>query len=616
MIVPNSHQPHEGNAQVRLNERKIVKTISLKKVSAVAVASLGFGLLSVVPAQATAGDAATTASISSISVTAPTSPTVGAAASFTLAVTNASTIAAGTADTYKLRAEIASAPTGGISSFTGAFVAVTGWTDATSGANLLAATWSTGNLAASTKTSIGTLSFTPLKAGSYTINFYHDAGGTAAGRDVNEAYQQATITVGAANGYSNSLSTIYTNKLSTDAAANATTAATNAAPKGSKSLSATRVGTISVSLNTATNTAATAFVSKVEAVISGAGYVVAVDAATPGSNGCPANTSAAGLRSASITTPSQQVVNFGVCADGTSGTGTYTIKVTDSDAVSYTLGTVTATFTDTAKTLAIASQNYTVAPELGGDLGYYATMGTRDASTKIPAMVLATKDANGNAVTWTTNTPGGKSSNTAVLTGGTCAVDSGDVTYGSGGAGYYNCYVTSASSAKSGDTATIIWRVLNSDGVTYTELAAITYTIGGKIAKEVMSLNSTSYAAGAPMTLTVTATDAAGKPAYDGQAVFAAQTTANTNITGLPTTTLLTKSGTAVTKANTLFAPATPGNFTIFGTGVDTAATAISVTSAVADGNAALLTQIDALNAKIVALNALIAKIMKKLGVK
>jgi len=32
--------------------------------------------------------------------------------------------------------------------------------------------------------------------------------------------------------------------------------------------------------------------------------------------------------------------------------------------------------------------------------------------------------------------------------------------------------------------------------------------------------------------------------------------------------------------------------------------------------SASLLTQIDALNAKIVALNALIAKIMKKLGVK
>ena len=44
--------------------------------------------------------------------------------------------------------------------------------------------------------------------------------------------------------------------------------------------------------------------------------------------------------------------------------------------------------------------------------------------------------------------------------------------------------------------------------------------------------------------------------------------------------------------------------------------TVITAASSVVDGNAALLTQIDALNAKIVALNALIAKIMKKLGVK
>jgi hypothetical protein len=45
-------------------------------------------------------------------------------------------------------------------------------------------------------------------------------------------------------------------------------------------------------------------------------------------------------------------------------------------------------------------------------------------------------------------------------------------------------------------------------------------------------------------------------------------------------------------------------------------ATTITTVPSVLDGNAALLTQIDALNAKIVALNALIAKIMKKLGVR
>ena len=77
MIVPNSHQPHAGNAQVRLNERKIVKTILLrKKVAAVAVASLGFGLLSVVPAQA-AGSAAVVADVNLINAGSTTAVTQG-----------------------------------------------------------------------------------------------------------------------------------------------------------------------------------------------------------------------------------------------------------------------------------------------------------------------------------------------------------------------------------------------------------------------------------------------------------------------------------------------------------------------------------------------------------
>jgi hypothetical protein len=57
-----------------------------------------------------------------------------------------------------------------------------------------------------------------------------------------------------------------------------------------------------------------------------------------------------------------------------------------------------------------------------------------------------------------------------------------------------------------------------------------------------------------------------------------------------------------------------------FGTQANTKAatqgTTITAAASVTDGNAALLTQIDALNAKIVALNALIAKIMKRLGVR
>jgi hypothetical protein len=66
------------------------------------------------------------------------------------------------------------------------------------------------------------------------------------------------------------------------------------------------------------------------------------------------------------------------------------------------------------------------------------------------------------------------------------------------------------------------------------------------------------------------------------------------------------------------YAPAVSGSFTSTATYYDYlgATAATTATASVVDGNAGLLTQIDALNAKIVALNALIAKIMKKLGVK
>jgi len=174
---------------------------TFKRVALVAVASLGFGMLSVTPSSATAGDAATNASIASITVTNPTTPSVGATAAFTIAVKNATQIAAGTADTYAVRAKITSSPAGGLSAFTGAFVAVTGWTNGAgavgnSGANLLSATWATGNLAANTTTSIGTLTFTPAVAGTYAVNFYHDANTDGIQQD-NEVYQTASITVGA-----------------------------------------------------------------------------------------------------------------------------------------------------------------------------------------------------------------------------------------------------------------------------------------------------------------------------------------------------------------------------------------------------------------------------------
>jgi hypothetical protein len=327
-----------------------VKTISLKKVSAVAVASLGFGLLSVVPANAASNNNSIVpnASVSTIQVTAPTSPTAGAAATFTIGVTTAANIVGGTTDTFKIKAAITSAPTGGISAFTGT-VAASGLTaeqiDVSSGAGVLSV-GADGTTGFPTGTyTLGTLAFTPSKAGVYNITFWHDqsADGTLSGA---EKYQTATITVGAASGYSNGVSTIYTNSLSDNTAATAATTASAAGkPTRDKAMSATRAGTLTISLNRADLTSAASYVAKVEATVSGSGYVDVVNAATPSANSCYANAAASPLRSDSITSASQQVVTVYVCSDGTSGTGTITVKVTDTDGVVSTLGTVAYTHT-------------------------------------------------------------------------------------------------------------------------------------------------------------------------------------------------------------------------------------------------------------------------------
>ena len=169
MIVPNSHQPHAGNAQVRLNERKIVKTISLKKVSAVAVASLGFGLLSVVPA-----NAAVTAHTLSVSA-ASSSVAVGSATSFTF--TNGFTASAAN-DAAVVTVERTAAPTQTTANKTGIVltagtptVSAAGGTSVVTAAVTTTAPYvtNTKTTAAGTYSTITTVAFTPDVPGTYVL---------------------------------------------------------------------------------------------------------------------------------------------------------------------------------------------------------------------------------------------------------------------------------------------------------------------------------------------------------------------------------------------------------------------------------------------------------------
>jgi hypothetical protein len=141
-----------------------------------------------------------------------------------------------------------------------------------------------------------------------------------------------------------------------------------------------------------------------------------------------------------------------------------------------------------------------------------------------------------------------------------------------------------------------------------------------------LSTDKATYAPGEKMTITLTYTDAYGRSvgAGPGTGTLAAALTSSASLTGDALFATANNSKLGVTSI-TAYAPLTQGTVLLSGlTGTNATylATAIrgialSASVKVVDANqSSLLTQIDALNAKIVALNALIAKIMKKLGVK
>jgi hypothetical protein len=319
------------------------------------------------------------------------------------------------------------------------------------------------------------------------------------------------------------------------------------------------------------------------------------------------------------------VGSISVFSNGVAGAATITITATTPAGVIITLGTKTVTFVGSASK-ATVTQNLFVA-KAGTQLGLSPATTKAAAATTVattPALTAVVTDSAGVEVT-SVPTVKIESSDSTVIVAGTCvalSVDSDPTSTTTASPGTFECPVSGAVGAASGKSATITFSVYSSTTGLYSIVATpITFTIGGAIAKSVIATDKATYTAGEAMTLLATSTDSAGNKAYDGQTPYASISANRTFGGSLPATTKEIVNGSASTTSSkgvaSLFAPATPGSFTISGLYTDAATgTAYSATGAVADGNAALLTQIDALNAKIVALNALIAKIMKKLGVK
>ena len=139
--------------------------------------------------------------------------------------------------------------------------------------------------------------------------------------------------------------------------------------------------------------------------------------------------------------------------------------------------------------------------------------------------------------------------------------------------------------------------------VTTTQAVSVT----GSIAKTVtLSLDKAEYAPGEKITLSVTATDADGKPVADGVRAVIASPTSNVALGGTVSATTTFKGGVAT---QTLFAPATTGSFTITATeGADTASTTKATLTATAgvtnEALDAASEAIDAANAATDAANA------------
>jgi hypothetical protein len=610
-----------------------VKTISLKKVSAVAVASLGFGLLSVVPAQAADVGNGTLSSITLKNITA--APTVGTNVFVQSGLTTGAAYTAAATVTFTIKAAITSNPAGGnvgvvavaaanatpagtATTLTRGVNATTAVPITQSGNGLISTLVNTDTLAAQTIAYHGAYRFNPTKAGTYILTAWQDTDADDQ-IDTSEVQQTVSITVAASATYSNTLSTAFQ---SFGAGSAAPTAATTAAPINQTStkggLDAINDVASSIDVVVKGSTGGDYTAASLSAEISGPGYLVWADEAATTADKCavsPQYGANIGRSLAARAVDAQS--RIAVCADGTSGVATVTIKMTDADDAVYTLATRTVTFFGAVSKI-VATGVLTNARAAGAS-ATGAGQANRDGLDDTPSVIVFATDKNGVGVTGLTVSA--KSSDVTVMNSAlpTIAEDvktSANI-YSSGGAGYYNIQTQSASSAVSGGKATMTFRVVDpaGDGTTYLT-SDVAFTIGGSVSTETISFDKTAYAPGEAMVVTITAKDSSGNPVYDGAAspAISFSKAAGGSAIGASTYTA-GKSATSAT-APTVFAPVIAGSFQALATSGNTAKSAITASASVTDANAGLLTQIDALNAKIVALNALIAKIMKKLGVK
>jgi hypothetical protein len=446
-------------------------------------------------------------------------------------------------------------------------------------ANTLSAQIANGGLA-----TVNVVVATPT-VGTITASYFEES---AAGSGIftATASQTVVITVNAAaqtNVYNAAKSTTYVN--TGDSAGTSGSDVTYASGLIASSTLSTsdEKGTITVTQNDAAGNALTSGFKTVSATITGGGLL-----------GTASNTPTG----AAVSSAAGAVTDIKIFANGTATAATGSTVTVSIDGVVVKTVKVTfygpvATLTPTVKKKYLQASTNTIADVIFVDA----------------------KDANGNLVA---NTPTITSATTGVALTGACAASDPTTTPATPA----KCTVTTAATSGSA-----VLTITASTVTTVTTTATV--NVSKSVAKTiVLATDKTSYAPGAKATLSLTLTDDLGSPVASGDYINALVAGNLTPSAALTTGLKFNSTDTTITvldgKATVdFFVPISAGPVTISGTYgagavVGTlAATALTTSFTVVDANqTSLMTQIDALNAKIVALNALIAKIMKKLGVK
>ena len=586
---------------------------TIKRIALVAAVAAAFGGLSTVAANATAGQQISTTSGTSIS-------TVAAGTNLTsndvVGAYSIETVTSGTTD------HVYTITSSGVGSLAFATPSATGYTAAATspgiGGALIAnpatsvaqdyivnsptsATWYAGTtpgVSAFNNASVLQFSAYSAVAGTQTITVTGDVSGTVT----------HTITWGATPVVTAQYSTAYINTGATIGASDGTSL------YGSNAANGSIVGNIAVELESAASTPINGAGLSVTVTGPGSlGLAQSASTTTAATNGSTSGTVLAVPntgRSLSIAASgSTAYFLIALYADGTSGTSTITIS-------SGTTVIATKSFVFTGSPAKVtATQNLKVLKAGGtaGHLGgtgatgyvYNGAVDAADATTVLTGaaevttgttatdvagltpITVFTTDANGSPVTLSSIDSSHikvVSSDSTVLTAGTCQASVGYTVTAGGITNEINCYVLGATGAASGSKATATVELYDSTTAAWDILSTpLTFTIGGSVVAETAALDATTYAPGQPFQLTVSATDKAGNAAYDQDIVGLSTPVFSTYIQGFAVPTKLI--GGVASKTVAGYAPVQDGTFTITGVDGDSVAgEALSVSAAVTTG--------------------------------